>query len=195
MCAPPSPRRSGPTTISSEKPAAYRSVVERVLPRCTNLDTHRPMATTKFLATFATAAALAACGDDTMIDPPAGAPATYVLVSANDQPAPALVHDVIIPESGEHVQLFVVADTIVLSADGRYTQRAVLQGYSDGIALGRTRRNDHGVVTRTGSALHFLSDYFENLAFDGSLDAQGALTAVQDLPREGTTARYVLRRR
>jgi hypothetical protein len=152
------------------------------------------MSSTKFLATFATAAALAACGDDGgSIDPPQGAPTTYVLVSANGQPAPALVHEVIIPESGQRLQLFVVADTIVLGADGHYTQRAVLRGYTDGVDIGPTRIRDRGIFTGAGATLHFDSELFENLLFDGSLGADGALTVVQDLPREGTTATYRLR--
>lgn len=145
------------------------------------------------LAALGAAVALAACTDGGTAPTRASA-AMYVLVSANDQPAPALVHDKIWPDDNEHTQLFVTADTIVLTADGRYTQHAVLLAYSNGSYVGRTDRRDHGIVARSGPALHFDSNFIQNVSFDGSADEQGTLSVVQDLPLEGTTARYVLRR-
>lgn len=132
-----------------------------------------------------------ACAEtSTAPPPPLSAVGTYALHAAGGNAPPALVHQSVEAETGRTLDVYVTSDTLTLTADGRYVQRARLEVRSGAQVVGRSAWNDHGTVARAGDVLHFESDYVQNVAFDGTVNADGAIHLVQDLPREGTTAPY-----
>jgi hypothetical protein len=145
-----------------------------------------------FLATLASVAILAACdGNSPTTTPPHVG--TWVLQSAAGQPAPALIETTTDPESGKPIDVLVTSDTLELHVDGTYHQRARLEVRLGGQLVGRPIWSDHGLVTVTGTALHFDSNYLQNVTFDGGL-ASGAVTLTQNLAGEGQADVYVLTR-
>ena len=144
------------------------------------------------LATLSIALLLAACGSDTT--QPGATTGTYLLVSANGQPAPALIHSGPYTDTGGLLEVHVTADTIQLLDGGRYAQRAKLEARVDGQLVSRSTWSDHGVVSRTGSLLHFDSDYLQNVAFDGTLTSAGELRVTQNLAGEGADDLYTLQK-
>ena len=146
---------------------------------------------------FATLAALAgascSAGDNTG---PARSGDRYIVETAQGSAPPAIIATW---NTGGGTQLdsgsvFLVGDTLQLDADGHYRESAWLEGRSGNILLGRQRWADHGVWTRSGDALHFESEYLENVAFDATIPAPGELETVRDLRGEGI-ADYVFRLR
>jgi hypothetical protein len=144
-----------------------------------------------FVAALA-CAALAACGGDSPTEAPAHV-GTYVLQTAAGQPAPALIESIPDPESGQSIEVRVLSDTLELHADGTYRQRAQLEARLGGALLGRSIWSDHGDFTVTNGALHFDSNYLQNVAFDGAFTS-GVVTLTQNLVLEGTDDVYVLTR-
>lgn len=144
------------------------------------------------LATLFAIATLAACGSEAT--QPNTTTGTYLLVAANGQPAPALIHSGPYADTGGLLEVHVVADTIRLLDGGRYEQRAKLEARVDGQLVSRSTWADHGAVTHTGSLLHFDSDYLQNVAFDGTLTSAGELRVTQNLAGEGTDDLYALRK-
>jgi len=145
--------------------------------------------------TLGVLAGLALAGCASTSDPlqqPLGLDGTWVIVTANEQAPPALMHDITYFDTGEHVQMFVTHDTITISGT-TYRQRAVTYAESNGVRIGTQLVGDHGLVAQVGPDVHFESDFYQNRTFDGTL-AGGDLTVVQDLAAQGTTARYLLRR-
>lgn len=59
---------------------------------------------------------------------------------------------------------------------------------------GRSRWTDRGFYSLQGSAVHFDSDYIQNVAFSGVLAAGPTLTVTQNLVGEGDDDTYVLKR-
>jgi len=137
-------------------------------------------------------AALTACGQATAPD---ATPATsrFVLVATAEQPLPAIVLDTTY-EDGSHVQVYAISDTVVIDADDRYTQTSLIHVYLDGRYGGRSRRVDHGTVTRAGQSLRFESGFYHNLRYDGVL-VDSMLTIVQDLSGDGVHAPLILHAR
>ena len=134
---------------------------------------------------------LAACTSDGSLQP-TSLDGTWVIVTANEQALPAVVHDITYPIDGEHVQVFVTHDTIVVSG-GSYRQQALTYSEVNGVRAGTLIIGDHGLVTRDGGAVHFDSGYYDGRTFDAMLTG-GDLVVVQDLAAQGSTARYLLRR-
>jgi len=144
------------------------------------------------IAALSSAAIVAACNGGSPTEAPLHV-GTWVLQSAAGQPAPALIESVPDPESGQPIEVLVVNDTLELHADGTYRQRAQLEVRLGGQFVGRPIWSDHGIVTVTGAALHFESNYLQNVVFDGALTA-GAVTLTQNLAGEGLDDVYVLTR-
>ena len=134
---------------------------------------------------------LAACTDATTA--PVTPDGTWVVVTANARALPAVIHDVTYPDDGTHVQVFVTVDTITIAA-GSYRQRGSTFAESNGVRIGTQLVSDHGLVTRNGDALHFESNYYQNVAFDGAVHADGSLVVVQDIAAQGSSASYLLRK-
>ena len=147
----------------------------------------------RFLTVLAIAVATVACGSDapTSTSPHVG---IYVLESAAGQPAPAVIHSLIDEATGKPLELFVLGDTLELKSDGTYVQRAQLQVRLGGQVAGRSRWTDRGFYALEGSAVHFDSDYTQNVAFSGALTGGPTLTVTQNLAGEGTDVVYVLKR-
>ena len=146
---------------------------------------------------FATlvALAIAGCrpGDSTG---PAKTGDRYIVETAQGSAPPAIIATW---NTGGATQLdsgsvFLTGDTLQLDADGHYRESAWLEGRSGSILLGRQRWADRGVWTRSDDALHFESEYTENVAFDATVPAPGQLETVRDLRGEGI-ADYVFRLR
>ena len=114
--------------------------------------------------------------------------------SAAGQSAPAVVHSLIDEPSGKPIDVLVLGDTIELKSDGTYIQRAQLEVRIGGVLAGRSRWTDRGFYSLEGSAVHFDSDYIQNVAFSGAV-AGPTLTVTQNLPREGTDDVFVLVKR
>lgn len=120
---------------------------------------------------------------------------TWILQSAAGQSAPAVIHSVVDEASGKPIEVLVLGDTLELKSDGTYVQRAQLEVRLGGVLAGRSRWTDHGLYALEGSAVHFDSDYLQNVAFSGALAAGHTLTVTQNLAREGTDDEYVLMKR
>jgi len=154
-----------------------------------NLHTlHRP-----FFAALACAAFITACGGDSPTEASAHV-GTYIMQTAAGQPAPALIESVPDPESGQAIEVRVMSDTLELHADGTYRQRAHLEVRLGGQVVGQSIWSDHGDFTLANGALHFESNYLQNVAFDGALTSD-VVTLTQNLALEGANDVYVLKRR
>jgi len=144
-----------------------------------------------FVAALA-CAALVACGGDSPTEASTHV-GTYIMQTAAGQPAPALIESIPDPESGKTIEVRVTGDTLELHADGTYRQRARLEVRLGGQVVGQSIWSDHGDFTLANGALHFESNYLENVAFDGALTS-GVVTLTQNLALEGADDVYVLTR-
>jgi len=74
----------------------------------------------------------------------------------------------------------VMQDTLLIAADGHWVQRArTLQTQSNGFNFAGLWF-DRGIVTRNGNALHFESEWMQNVAFDGEILADGTLVVLHN---------------
>src|SRR5690349_510363 len=99
------------------------------------------LALTTSLAAFAFAAA---CSSTTDVAP--SLVGTYLLQTAAGQQAPALVHTVI-DTSQASIDIYVVADTIVILDGGHYVQRGQLEARIASQRVSTSRWSDHGLVS------------------------------------------------
>ena len=140
------------------------------------------------LLAIVAAAALTACasdestaprGDDRQTQPPPAIAGDWVLRTVNAKPLPAQVAGGI--DDGIEWRLHVTADTLRITADGRWVQRArTWQPQSDGFEF-RGSVNDFGRWTTQGSTVVFESEWIESVRFTGHLTASGGLVLDQDL--------------
>lgn len=140
------------------------------------------------LLAIVAAAALAACasdestaprGDHDQAQPQPAIAGNWVLHAVNEKPLPAQVAGGI--DDGIEWSLQVTADTLRITADGRWVQRArTYQPQSDGQEF-RGSMNDFGRWTTQGSTVVFESEWIENVRFTGRLTADGRLVLDQDL--------------
>jgi hypothetical protein len=138
---------------------------------------------------------LSACTDRAVGVSP-GIAGTYLLQTAAGQPAPAVIHSDIDITTGQLLEIRVVGDTLDLFSNGHYIQRARIEAYIGGQLASRSRWADNGVYTVTGNAVHFDSDYLQNVAFDGSIgsiEPEKSITVTQNLAGEGTPDEYVFK--
>ena len=117
---------------------------------------------------------------------------TYLLHTAAGQPAPAVIHSDIDVTTGKPLEIRVLGDTLELF-HGFYLQHARLEAYVEGQLVSRSRWADRGLYTVTGNALHFESDYLQNVVFDGMIGAAGSISVTQNLAGEGTADEYVFK--
>ena len=144
-------------------------------------------------ATLACAVALGCAGDaPTEASTHVG---TWILQSVAGQSTPAVIHSLVDEATGKPIDVLVLGDTLELKSDGTYVQRAQLEVRLGGVLAGRSRWTDRGFYSLEGSAVHFDSDYLQNVAFSGALAAGHTLTVTQNLAREGTDDEYVLVKR
>lgn len=149
---------------------------------------HRIYRSAGRLLAIVAAAALTACASDESTAPRGDAdqgqpePAiagVWVLQAVNEKALPAKVAGGIL--DGVEWNLQVTADTLRITADGRWVQRArTFQPQSDGIEI-RGSINDFGRWTTQGSTVVFESEWIENVRFTGHLTAGGRLVLDQDL--------------
>ena len=144
-------------------------------------------------AALACVAALGCAGDSPTEASSHGG--TWILQSAAGQSAPAVIHSIVDEASGKPIDVLVLGDTLELKSDGTYVQRAQLEVRLGGVLAGRSRWTDRGFYSLEGSAVHFDSDYLQNVAFSGAVAAGHTLTVTQNLAREGTDDEYVLVKR
>jgi hypothetical protein len=116
---------------------------------------------------------------------------SYLMASANGQPAPAVIHTTTDPARGHPMTVIVVADTLVLGLGNSYQQHAWLEARVDGQVVSTSRWTDHGFFSVQGLALHFTSDFLQNVDFTGVAGGFGGLTVTQNLAGEGTADVYV----
>jgi hypothetical protein len=172
--------------VGAGRDTSHETVPETVL---TNV-----RATYRFLsAALASALTLAACGGDSPTEASSHV-GLYIMQSAAGQLAPAVIHSLVDDQTGKPIEVFVVGDTLELKDDGTYVQRAQLEARIGGQVAGRSRWTDRGFYSKEGSAVHFDSDYLQNVAFSGALSAGPTLTVTQNLAGEGTDDVYVLKR-
>ena len=145
------------------------------------------------MAALLSAAFVAACAGDSPTEA-SGHVGLYIMQTAADQPAPAVIHSLVDEQTGKPIEVFVVGDTLELKDDGTYIQRAQLEVRLGGQVAGRSRWTDRGFYALEGSAVHFDSDYIQNVAFSGALTGGPTLTITQNLAGEGTDDVYVLKR-
>jgi hypothetical protein len=146
----------------------------------------------------------AACSDSTapgsVPDEPIPTPGTpsavgrYALSGAAGLALPALVNRSRDTTTGDVIDTYVVSDTLEVTADGRYAQRARLEARIGGQVVGRSNWIDHGRLSSGTSTLAFASDYIENVAFTGRLESTGGMRVQQDLAREGNIVEYAFAR-
>ncbi|MFL5605673.1 MAG: hypothetical protein ACJ8AD_04435 [Gemmatimonadaceae bacterium] len=140
-------------------------------------------------AVLVAALALAAgCRGTTDVLPPP-LEGSYVLHTAAGQPAPALIHTAVDP-SHPPIDVYVLGDTLEILDGGRYIQRGRLEARTGSQLVSTSRWSDHGVFTVDGNALHFDSEYLQNITFDGTI-ANGMLSITQNLASEGTADVYL----
>ena len=97
----------------------------------------------------------------------------------DDKALPALVKQGAEP-AGWTWELHVHADTLLVTADGRWVQRVRVDETN---SLGETypqAYNDRGTWTRQGDTLRFVSTYIMNVSFSGYLRADGVLVVEHD---------------
>ena len=133
-----------------------------------------------------------ACAGDSPTEAPLHT-GTYIMHSAAGQQSPAVIHYLIDETSGQPIEVLVLGDTLELKSDGTYIQRAQLEVRLGGQRAGRQRWTDRGFYALEGSAVHFDSDYIQNVAFSGTLSAGPTLTVTQNLAGEGDEDVYVLK--
>lgn len=145
----------------------------------------------RFLAAVLACVAALACAGDSPTEAPTHV-GTWVLQSAAGQAAPAVIHSLVDEATGKPIDVLVLGDTLELKSDGTYVQRAQLEMRIGGVLAGRSRWTDRGFYSLQGSAVHFDSDYIQNVAFSGALGSGPTLTVTQNLALEGTDDEYVL---
>ncbi|MEO8621642.1 MAG: plastocyanin/azurin family copper-binding protein [bacterium] len=116
----------------------------------------------------------------------------FILTNAEGAPLPARVDHVTGPT--DTLDVYVDADTVTLAADGTYRQAAFLRFTVNGQPAGNPRWLDRGRFTTSGQALHGESERLEGVTLDAVLLPDGTMRITQDIVRNGTSARYVLRR-
>lgn len=128
---------------------------------------------------------------DASVSAPDAHPAigVHALRTAAGGVLPALVQR-IVDDSGSEMQVYVLSDTLELDEGGRYQQRARIEVRDGDVVIARSRWTDHGTYTLDRGRAHFVSDYFQNVAFDG-VASPGSILVVQDLVGEGTAVDYV----
>lgn len=146
------------------------------------------------LAAMALVALTLGCSSDTALTPQGGPDGTYLLQSANGATSPAYLYSwkASATDTGS---VYILADTLEITADGKYRDNAWLETRSGNTVLGRLHEFDRGVVTRDGATLHFESNYLENVTFDATLSNDGRFATSRALLPETDPADYVLRRR
>jgi hypothetical protein len=137
--------------------------------------------------------ATACSGTTDVLPPPLPLVGRYVLHTAAGQPAPALIHTAVDP-SYPPIDVYVLGDTLEILEGGRYIQRGRLAARTGSQLLSTSRWSDHGVFTVDGNALHFDSEYLQNITFDGTVSPGGSLSIVQNLAMEGTADVYLFAR-
>ncbi|HEU4697907.1 MAG TPA: hypothetical protein VFS40_01895 [Gemmatimonadales bacterium] len=142
---------------------------------------------------LATLLGAAACGDGST--GPGSLAGRYALAQVEGAALPAPIFDGTVPDPNGDFHLRVTATTgwLELTADGRYDHGVDLAVTIDDQPQPPVRWRDHGVYTVAGDSLAFDSEYIENVAFRGSIEA-GRVHVVQDLSNEGPTARYTFAR-
>ena len=150
----------------------------------------------RFAAVAVVSALLIACGSDEATAPleqqppvetppadtiPNGAPSvvgTWVgqRIDGNALPARIAGGD----DEGIVWELRVLQDSLVVTANGRWVQHVrTLQTQSNGLNFPGFW-GDKGTWTRTGNALHFESDWIQNVAFDAELATDGTLVVMHN---------------
>lgn len=144
----------------------------------------------------------AACGDSTApgVDrpdvPTPGTPSSvgrYALDAAAGIALPALINRSYDADAGDIIDTYVLSDTLEITADGRYAQRAKLEARIGNQVVSRRNWVDRGILSSSASALAFASDYLQNVAFSGRLESTGSLRVQQDLG-EGSFIEYRFRK-
>jgi hypothetical protein len=161
----------------------------------------------RFLILGAMAAMLAACGDSSPIAPSDGTPdpptpppeeqpvaGRYAVHSAAGSALPALINQSVDTSTHEVIDTYLTSDTLEVTAEGRYVQRARLEARIGGRLVDRRQWVDHGHLSWNAEALQFTSDYFQNVAFSGVAQDSSAVLVQQDLAGEGYVVEYVFRR-
>lgn len=149
--------------------------------------------TRRLLAALPLAAGAIGCSDPVSPTPDADAViGVYALHTAAGAAPPALVQQIVEVETGLQMQAYVTSDTLELDSTGRYQQRARIEVRSGSVLINRARWADHGTYALRNGTLHFESDYFQNVTFDGTA-ASGSVRVTQDIVGEGTAVEYVFR--
>lgn len=150
--------------------------------------------TRRLFATLPFAAGVIGCTDPVSPTPDSeSVPGAYALHTAAGVAPPALLEHIVESETGTRMEVYITTDTLQLIAGGRYQQRAQLEVRSGSALINRTRWADRGTYTLQNGALHFVSDYFQNVAFDGAA-ASRSVRITQDIVGEGTTSEFVFQR-
>lgn len=146
-----------------------------------------------YVAALSLIAGALACVDARVTAPlPSGSIlGVYALHSAAGAPPPALIQHLIESETGRQMQVYVMSDTLALDGNGHYLQRAEIEVRSGSTVISRAHWSDHGTYALHDGAMHFESDYLQNVRFDGTLGT-GHIALTQDLVGEGATVTYVL---
>lgn len=149
--------------------------------------------TRRLFAALPLATGAFACTDS--VAPAAPGPSVagvYALHTAAGAPPPSLIQHIVESETGVQMQVYVTSDTLELEANGQYQQRAQIEVRVGSTLINRARWADHGTYVLDHGAVHFESDYLQNVTFEGSAGAN-RVSVTQDLVGEGTTVEYVLR--
>jgi len=120
----------------------------------------------------------------------ASAVGRYVLSGAAGLALPALVNRSADTTTGNVIDTYVVSDTLEVTANGRYEQRARLEARVGDRIVARSNWVDRGRVSSSTSTLAFASDYIQNVAFTGRLETAGGMRVQQDLAGEGNVVEY-----
>ena len=149
--------------------------------------------TRRLLAALPLSASALACSEPAAPTPaPPSVLGVYALHTAAGGAPPALIQHIVETETGLQMQVYVMTDTLELDAGGQYQQRAQIEVRSGTTLVNRARWADHGTYALRNGAMHFESDYLQNVTFEGSAGTS-SISLVQDLVGEGTTVEYVLR--
>ncbi len=153
----------------------------------------------RILVTLAAAAlALSACSSDsTGPTPPPGLPGAYALQAAPGATLPQYIYswnNVTTETPRDSGSVYLEADTLVITADGHYQHAMTVIARQGTVVVARTRYGDHGLWTRTGDAVHFESEYIENVTFDAVVGADGVLATSSDLIGDGPHFAFLLKK-
>ncbi|HET7550640.1 MAG TPA: hypothetical protein VFK04_05075 [Gemmatimonadaceae bacterium] len=161
----------------------------------------------RFLILGAVAAMLAACGASNSIAPSDGTPdpptpppeeqpvdGRYAVQSVSGSALPALINQSVDTSTHEVIDTYLTSDTLEVTGEGRYVQRARLEARIGGRLVDRRQWADHGRLSRDAESLAFTSDYFQNVSFSGVVQDSSAVLVQQDLAGEGHVVEYVFRR-